>query len=110
MAYYRTEEGEYKKQLLNSKRSKTASTSEQEKRAAVEEKRPAEEISSEAHVGSGFDGGMVVYLAMVTSLIEGRAVSLKEVLEMLQRTVRQHSMARGKRADYVVWHLNKHPP
>lgn len=59
---------------------------------------------------SGFDRGMVLYLVMAVSLIEGRAMSLEEILEMLQRTVRQHSMARQRRADYVVWHLNKHPP
>ncbi len=58
----------------------------------------------------GFDRGMVLYLVMAVSLIEGRGVSLEEVLEMLQRAVRQHSMARVKRTDYVVWHLNKSPP
>jgi hypothetical protein len=67
-------------------------------------------LPGEAQDVSGFDTGMVLYLAMVTSLIEGRAVSLPEILKMLKRAVRQHSMARLRRVDYVVWHLNKDPP
>jgi len=59
---------------------------------------------------SGFDVGMVGYLGVVTSLIEGRRVEEKEVLEMLTRVMRQHSMARQKRMDYVVLKLNKPPP
>lgn len=100
MAYYRTEEGKRKKQLQNSKRSKAASTPEREEQLVAG-------VSGE---GSGFDAGMLLYLVMVTSLIEDRAVSRGEVLEMLKRAMRQHSMARTKRADYVVWHLNRYPP
>lgn len=110
MAYYRTEEGKIKKQLQNRKRSRAAPASEQEKRAEGEEKRPAEELPGEGHEGSGVDAGMVLYLVMVTSLIENRAVSMEEVSKMLQRAVRQHSMARQRRADYVVWHLKSNPP
>ena len=50
---------------------------------------------------------MVCYVRMVTSLIEGRRVSIDEILEMLARTVRQHGMARGRRIDYVLRHLMK---
>ena len=100
MAYYRTEEGKIKKQLQNSKRSKAASTPEEE----------GQGVAGVSGDGSGFDAGMLLYLAMVTSLIEGRAVSREEVLEMLQRAVRQHSMSRLRRVDYLVWHLNKPPP
>ena len=110
MAYYRTEEGRFKKQLHNSKRSRVAPTLEQVKRAEGEEKRPTEELSSRADEESGFEAGMVLYLVMVTSLIEGRVVSREEILEMLKRAMRQHSMARLRRADYLVWHLNKEPP
>ena len=102
MAYYRTEEGKIKKQLQNSKRSRSAPTSEQGERA--------EDVSREAHEGLGFDAGMVLYLVMVTSLIEGRVVSREEIVEMLARAMRQHSMARLRRVEYLVWHLNKHPP
>jgi hypothetical protein len=39
---------------------------------------------------------------MLISLIEGRRVSEGEILSMLARAVRQHSMARRRRQDYVL--------
>ncbi|PYS55329.1 MAG: hypothetical protein DMF76_26105 [Acidobacteria bacterium] len=49
-----------------------------------------------------FRSGIVRYVQMVTSLIEGRRVSEVEILRMLVRAVRQHSMARRRRRDYVL--------
>lgn len=49
-----------------------------------------------------FDSGIVCYVHMVTSLIEGRRVSEAEIWRMLVRAVRQHSMARRRRRDYVL--------
>jgi hypothetical protein len=49
-----------------------------------------------------FDSGVVRYVQMVVSLIEGRRVSQAEILHMLGRAVRQHSMARRRRRDYVL--------
>jgi hypothetical protein len=46
----------------------------------------------------------------VTSLIEGRAVRLAEVVEMLRRVLRQHRMARIRRRDKIVASLNERPP
>ena len=60
--------------------------------------------------GRRFDAGMMRYVRMVTSLIEGRRVSGDEILEMLARAVRQHSMARRRRIDYILWCLNGNPP
>jgi hypothetical protein len=45
---------------------------------------------------------MVRYVQMVTSLIERRWVSEAEILGMLVRGVRQHSMARRRHRDYVL--------
>jgi len=53
---------------------------------------------------------MLKYLCMVISLIEGRRISMKELLQMLARTMRQRSMYRTSRIDYVLNYLNKHPP
>ena len=53
---------------------------------------------------------MLKYLRMVTSLIEGRRISMEEILIMLARIVRQRSMYRTRRIDYVLDYLNKHPP
>jgi hypothetical protein len=47
---------------------------------------------------------------MVTSLIEGRPVSEEEIVRTLLRAMRQHSMARRRRVDYVVAQLNQHGP
>jgi len=47
---------------------------------------------------------------VVASLIEGRRVSEAEILQMLARAMRQHSMARRRRMDYLVAQLHKHGP
>jgi hypothetical protein len=57
-----------------------------------------------------FDWGMVLYLAMVVGLIEGRVVSAGEIVDLLCRVMRQHSIARRRRLDYAVGYLNKNPP
>jgi hypothetical protein len=49
-------------------------------------------------------------VATVVSLIEGRRVRRAEILQMLVRALRQHSMARRRRMDYVVEQLQKHGP
>jgi hypothetical protein len=71
---------------------------------------PKEARQDLALEGYRFDAHMVAYLRMVTSLIEGRRVSMYEILEMLARAVRQRSMARGRRIDYVLRHLMKDAP
>jgi hypothetical protein len=53
---------------------------------------------------------VVGYVRMVTSLIERRRVSEDEILEMLVRILRQHSIARRRRLDYVVAQLRKNAP
>jgi hypothetical protein len=51
---------------------------------------------------------MVDYIRVVVSLIEERNVEREEVLEMLDRTRRQHSFVRERRIDYVVRWLREH--
>ena len=53
---------------------------------------------------------MVGYIAMVASLIESRPVSEAEIVQRLVRAMRQHSMARRRRMDYVVAQLQKNGP
>jgi hypothetical protein len=110
VAYYRTKAGKFKKRIQNGKRSKARPTSERDKRPEGEETPAEKEMLGVTQDGSGFDAGMVSYLRMVTSLIEGRRVSRDEIVKMLARILRQHSMARRTRTDYLVWHLNKNPP
>ena len=56
-----------------------------------------------------FAPGIVAYIRMVISLLEGRDVHREEILEMLARTRRQHSFAREKRIDYVLRRLGQEP-
>lgn len=100
--YYRTPEGKFKKKLQNDKRSRA------ETKAVIRDCEQAGKnlVLPEHRIG----GQMLCYLRMVTSLIEGRRVSVAEILEMLARMLRQHSMARRRRIDYVLRYLNKRAP
>jgi len=53
---------------------------------------------------------IVEHVRVVASLIEERKVRLAEILKMLARVMRQHSIGRRKRIDYIVGYLNKSPP
>jgi len=67
-------------------------------------------ISPETTHRVSVDPSMLKYLCMLTSLIEGRRIFMEELLEMLARSMRQRSMYRTRRIDYVLSYLNKHPP
>ena len=94
-AYYQDEPGKEKKRQQNAKRRKV----------------PAPAIAPAA-LGpeAPVPRPMLEYLCMATSLIEGRAVSLGEVLAMLHQVLRQHSMVRTRRINQIVAWLNEHPP
>jgi len=47
---------------------------------------------------------------MLVSLIEARSVSRKEIVQMLQRVLRQHSLGRLRGIDHAVNRLQEHPP
>jgi len=53
---------------------------------------------------------LLEYVRMVVSLIEGRPVSSAEILEMLRRFLRQHSLGRRRKIDHTVAWLHEHPP
>lgn len=53
---------------------------------------------------------MLEYLRVAVGLIEGRRVSREEIVEMLRRAMRQRSLARERRLDYVVRTLKEEPP
>jgi hypothetical protein len=55
------------------------------------------------------DPRMVDYVRRVTSLIEGRKVSRAEIIEMLKRTRRQHSLARERSTEYLLRRLKEEP-
>jgi hypothetical protein len=95
VAYYATAEGKAKKKMQNGKRAHGG--------VRTDASPPVPEAPQ-------FPAGMVGYVAMVASLIEGRRVGQAEIVQMLVRAMRQHSMARRRRMDYVVAQLQKHGP
>ena len=78
----------------------------EERRLAVD-RSAAERVAAKPQ--SEFALGIVTYIRMVISLLEGRPVHRVEILEMLARTRRQHSFAREKRIDYVLRRLMEEP-
>lgn len=95
--YYRTAEGKFKKKIQNDKRDRG------EAKADCADSQSGQNVVR-------FDRYMVRHVRIVTSLIEGRRVSLSEILEMLARAVRQHSMVGRRRIHYVVQYLKEHAP
>jgi len=53
---------------------------------------------------------MLPHVRMVVSLMEGVEFSCREVLHLLRRAMRQHSIGARRRIDYVLGFLNEHPP
>jgi hypothetical protein len=102
VGYYRTPEGKFKKKLQNGKRSRT------ETNAVTGDCKEVGKslVPTERRIGEP----VLCYVRMVISLLEGRRVSAAEILEMLARIMRQHSIVRRRRIDYVVQYLNKRAP
>ncbi len=92
VAYYREPEGKVKKQALNARRRQTP-VPPPPKPTALPWPRP-----------------ILDYVRVVVSLIEGRKVGVSEIVEMLQRTLRQHRMVRRRRIDQGVAWLHARPP
>jgi len=97
--YYRTDEGKSKKRIQNSKRKNHAA------KAELANKQETAALNQRS-VGAG----MVSYLQMVIGLIEGRRMGRSEILEMVARVVRQRSMERRRRIDYILQYLNELAP
>jgi hypothetical protein len=53
---------------------------------------------------------MLQHVRMVVSLLEGRRVSRQQVLVMLAKILRQHTLRRRKKIDHAVLWLKKRPP
>ena len=50
------------------------------------------------------------YVQMVVSVLEGRTISREELLTVLRTRLRQRSIGRLSRREYVLHYLNQHPP
>jgi hypothetical protein len=93
--YYRQAEGKLKKQALNARRRKNGGPS---------------APSPSPPIPLPWPRWVVEYVRVVVSLIEGRRAGFGEVVQMLQRTLRQHRMVRARRIDQGVAWLNAQPP
>lgn len=93
VAYYQQPEGKVKKQALNARRRQSPRQPPESPSPLPPELRP-----------------FLQYLGVMVGLIEGRLVQLWEVIEMLERTVRQHRMVRTRRIDQGVAWLHEQPP
>jgi len=100
--YYGTAEGKTKKRIQNDKRGHAKTQADHNRQPVV-----GPELERD---GIRFNAVMVGYVRMVTSLIEARHVSEEEIIEMLVRAMRQHSIARRRRMDYVLAYLKKNGP
>lgn len=56
------------------------------------------------------NSAMLPYLAMVASVLEGRAIGAAELLHVLRASMRQRSFDRLPRREYALRFLNQHPP
>jgi hypothetical protein len=50
---------------------------------------------------------LIKQIQLATSLIENRRFSQDEIIEMIKRVLRQHSLALIPKIDYIVDHLNR---
>ena len=91
VAYYQEREGKIKKAIQNAKR-----------RKPVPPAPPTDPLPCPEPI--------LEHVQRVVSLVEDRLVSRQEILEMLLRVLRQHSMVRRRRIDQAVDWLNAHPP
>ncbi len=101
--YYQSAEGKIKKKHLNRQRSLNDNSDDCSEVTSCEQDRfqiGELEVSSET----------VSYLMTLARLIESRFVSEDEILEMLLKKVRQHSMVKQKRIDYTLLYLTGGSP
>jgi hypothetical protein len=91
VAYYQEPEGKIKKAIQNAKR-----------RKPVLPTPPSDPLPCPETI--------LEHVQRVVSLIEDRLICRQEILAMLLRVLRQHSMARRRRIDQAVDWLNANPP
>jgi hypothetical protein len=89
-----------KKSRLNSRR----------RRAPTERKQAKETVPAAEGLSERWPKPVVEHVRMVVSLIEGRPVSLEEILEVLAKIWRQQGMGRRRRIDHAVDWLHENPP
>ena len=122
-AYYCTPSGRKKKKRLNNQRGvrpaeydlstapveiPSPSTAAETRSDEAEPELRLEEVALRAsHLSSS---PLLPYVRLLVRLIDGFAVSRRELVELLGRALRQRSLAFRSRRDYVLAFLHQHPP
>lgn len=125
-AYYQTASGKRKKKRLNARRTCNTSpvvadeprTEASEQATSANEQLPDElslkvELRLEGVVlreSTLLKSGMLPYVRMIVSLIEGIKLSCRGLVKLLRQALRQHSIAYQRRTEYVLCFLHQHPP
>ena len=113
VAYYRGEVGRECRRLQNGNRQFTGMLPGPEPPAEPPRDPPPEPPSgrgdSDGRPGS-WPTPLLRYLRMVISLIEERPVRGEEILAMLEKVLRQHSIGRRRKLDYLLRQLKENPP
>jgi len=97
--YYENPQGKKKKSELNQRR----------KNKAIPAVEPEPSARTPAP-GKEIPALLVGYVQRVVSVIEGRPVSREEILAMLAKEKRQHSMVRQRRMEQIIRSLHERPP
>ena len=118
-AYYSTPEGKRQKKLLNARRQCRPAPPDLEQPASSAPQRSTAESPASVKLRLGgvlleesglASSPMLPYVRMIVNLIEGVELTGEEVLGLLRRSMRQRSIARRRRIDYVLGFLHQHPP
>ena len=102
--YYSDSEGKKIKSAINNKRRRFPGRTEEAPKTATDTV-PEPQVAS-----NGWNEPIVEHVRMVVSLIEERWVSREEILSMLEKKKRQHSLGRRGKIDYMLRRLNANPP
>jgi len=111
-AYYSDEQGKQRKRQINQRRCRLAvRPTDTNSGATPGASPPPRPRKSTVQVRSTKPSPvMVQHVRMVLRLIEGRPISRRQVLLMLAKNLRQHTLTRRKQIDHAVVWLQKQPP
>ena len=93
VAYNRTKEGKKRKQVHNQRRRKTPP-----------------KVTTPELTKCPLAPPLIEHVRLVVSLIEDRQITLHQILQLVEKVLRQHRMARMRRIDQIMDYLNKRPP
>lgn len=105
--YYQSEKGKKKKKERNERRNRQIKPDNKGDDLVNESSGQQEEVIQDEGL---WDYGSLGYIQMVISLMEGRLISLDEVLRMMVKIWRQHSIDRRRRFVYAFTYPSQRPP